>query len=171
MGQTVTPEFLSLLTSFLKYGIYSLGTLNSIKLFSCDILIPACNNLYLIVYYQMQLLLCAPFSDLGVYCRTDCGILFFSLHFLLDSVCLTQKELLEQLQVSFVTRSKAQHDVMGKALDLGLRVFCLMLVLTCCMTLGTACHPCVSLSLLVTLDLSFPLDATGKKPLFQIHIL
>jgi len=63
--------------------------------------------------------------------------------------------LLEQLHVSLVTRREAQHDVMGKAFDLGLWVFCLALVLTCCVTLGTACHSCVSLS---SLDSHLPVS-------------
>lgn len=62
---------------------------------------------------------------------------------------------------------------MGKALDLGLRVFCLALVLTCCVTLGTACHPRASLS---SIDTHLPVCSlrmphfSGQEPLFQIYI-
>lgn len=44
-----------------------------------------------LLLYEMQLLLCVLLSDLGAYYRMDHVILLFSLYFLLDSVCLTQK--------------------------------------------------------------------------------
>lgn len=52
--------------------------------------------------------------------------------------------LLSQLQVSSVIRRQAQYDGMSKAFDLGLGVFCLVLVLPCCVILDMECHPCAS---------------------------
>lgn len=107
-----------------------------------------------LLLYEILLLLCPFLSDFGGYYRRHHGTCLFSLDsFLSESVFEIR---LEQLHISFVT-----DDITGEVLHLGLRVFYLVLVLTCCMTLGTACHRCMSLwSLNAHLPISSLLDAT-----------
>lgn len=75
----------------------------------------------------------------------------FSISWVYFNQILTVLEtLLSQLHVSFVTRRQAEYDEMAKAFDLELRVFCLVLVLPCCVILDMESPP-VHLFLLLTL--------------------
>lgn len=181
MSQAATPQFLSLslLTVFFEVPeLFPRDTLNSIKTFSCDILIPACNQSYYVwlftIIWDTVAAVCSPFWFWGILQnRSWHPSLFPGFLFIRLSVLEIH---LEQLYVSFVTRREAQHDVMGKAVDLGLSFFCLVLVLTCCVTLGTACHPCVSFFSWHSSACLFPLDvicfwAVTSFPCMHTHTL
>lgn len=134
---------------FEVWELFPQDTLNSIHPFSSDIFILACNRnkLCLIGYYYKRCSCCCMCSflilgDITEQITISFSILWISFYQILSALEI----LLAQLHVSFATGREAQYDIMGKAFDLGLRVFCLALVLPCCMILDVACHPCASLS-------------------------
>lgn len=166
MSQVATPEFLPLLTVFLEVWELSLpDTLNSIKPFSCDIFIPACNrnNLFhcFTLLWDAVAAMCTPFWFWGLSQNRSRHPSLFP-GFLFTRFCLFVLEiLLEQLHVAFVTRRDAQHDVTLKALDLGLWVFCLALVSDLLRDLRHSMSPlCGSFFSWCSSACLFPLDAT-----------
>lgn len=146
------PSCSSLISFFLAvvfeaWELFPQDTLNSLQSFSLNIFILACNQNYLclIVCYYMRCSCCwmcffLILGDIIEQITASFSIPWISFYQILSVLEI----LLSQLHVSFVTMRQAQNDEMSEAFDLGLGVFCLLLVLPCCVILDMECHPCAS---------------------------